>query len=82
MIFQHCYFVFHYQETPTGLYVSLTTFLGFGADYVSKYFEHIGNGVFLHIKRTKHEVRSIVIYFCSEKILTIKFFTDTSRPNR
>lgn len=41
------------QETPTGLYVSLTTFLGFGADYVQGYFRKTGNAVFLHIFREK-----------------------------
>lgn len=46
----------HFQETPTGLYVSLTTFLGFGQDYVEGYYRKTGNAVFLHIFREKIEL--------------------------
>lgn len=44
------------QETPTGLYVSLTSFLGFGAEYVEGYFRKTGNAVFLHIFREEIEI--------------------------
>ena len=44
------------QETETGLYVCLNTFLGFGKRHVEKYFRKTGNGVFLHIHRTRKEV--------------------------
>lgn len=46
------------QETPTGLYVSLTTFLGFGQEYVEGYYRKTGNAVFLHIFREKIELPS------------------------
>lgn len=49
-------FTFISQETPTGLYVSLTTFLGFGHEYVEGYFRKTGNAVFLHIYREKIEL--------------------------
>ncbi|KAJ8680108.1 hypothetical protein QAD02_015895 [Eretmocerus hayati] len=51
-----CVLSFDNPETPTGLYVSLTTFLSFGVDHVLNYFQKSGNAVFLHIKRTKHEI--------------------------
>lgn len=44
------------QETPTGLYVSLTTFLGFGRSHVDQYARHSGHAVYLHIRRERHEV--------------------------
>lgn len=44
------------QETPTGLYVSLSTFLGFGQAHVHSYARHTGNAVFLHIRRERHEL--------------------------
>lgn len=49
-----CVYSYDNPETPTGLYVSLTSFLGFGIDYVQKYAEKTGNNVFLHIQREKH----------------------------
>ncbi|XP_023247386.1 ubiquitin carboxyl-terminal hydrolase 5 isoform X2 [Copidosoma floridanum] len=51
-----CALSFDTPETSTGLYVCLTTFLGFGRDYVLKYYERSGHNVYFHIKRTKHEV--------------------------
>lgn len=36
--------------------MSLTSFLGFGKDYVDGYFEKTGNAVFLHIFREKIEI--------------------------
>lgn len=44
------------QQTSTGLYVSLTTFLGFGQEYVEGYYRKTGNAVFLHIFREKIEL--------------------------
>lgn len=46
------------QESKTGLYVSLTTFLAFGKDHVDKYFQHTKNAVYLHIYREKREIPS------------------------
>lgn len=45
-----------YQESAEGLYISLTSFLGFGKDYVERYYQKTKHAVFLHIKRTKTEV--------------------------
>lgn len=36
--------------------MSLTSFLGFGKDYVDGYYEKTGNAVFLHIFREKIEI--------------------------
>ncbi|XP_030385428.1 ubiquitin carboxyl-terminal hydrolase 5 [Scaptodrosophila lebanonensis] len=48
-----CVYSYDNAETPTGLYVSLTSFLGFGEAYVREYARKSGNNVFLHIKREK-----------------------------
>lgn len=48
-----CVYSYDNPESPTGLYVSLTSFLGFGENYVKKYAEKTGNCVFLHIRREK-----------------------------
>lgn len=46
-----------FQESETGLYVSLTTFFGFGKDFVERYYQKTNHAAFLHIQRTKIEVR-------------------------
>ncbi|CAD7004184.1 ubiquitin carboxyl-terminal hydrolase 5 [Ceratitis capitata] len=48
-----CVYSYDSPETPTGLYVSLTSFLGFGEAYVKRYADKTGNAVFLHIQRVK-----------------------------
>ncbi|XP_055909044.1 ubiquitin carboxyl-terminal hydrolase 5 [Eupeodes corollae] len=48
-----CMFSYDNPETPTGLYVNLTTFLSFGEEFIKPYFNKTGNGVFLHIRREK-----------------------------
>ncbi|KPI95696.1 Ubiquitin carboxyl-terminal hydrolase 5 [Papilio xuthus] len=48
-----CVYSFDNPESETGLYVSLTSFLGFGRNYVEQYFQKTGNPVFLHIQREK-----------------------------
>lgn len=48
-----CVFSYDNPETPTGLYVCLQTFLGFGEAYVCEYAAKTGNDVFLHIKRER-----------------------------
>ncbi|XP_022900127.2 ubiquitin carboxyl-terminal hydrolase 5 [Onthophagus taurus] len=53
-----CVFSFDTPESPTGLYVSLTSFLGFGKDYVEGYFKKTGNAVFLHMRSEKREIPS------------------------
>lgn len=40
------------------MYVSLTSFLGFGRDYVLGYHQKTGNAIFLHIRREKRELAS------------------------
>lgn len=53
-----CVFSFDNPETDTGLYISLTTFLCFGEEFVEMYSTKSGNPVFLHLhrKRTMKEV--------------------------
>ncbi|XP_049873655.1 ubiquitin carboxyl-terminal hydrolase 5 [Pectinophora gossypiella] len=51
-----CVYSFDNPESETGLYVSLTSFLGFGRNYVEQYFQKTGNAVFLHIQREKKPV--------------------------
>ncbi|XP_076762013.1 ubiquitin specific protease 5 [Xylocopa sonorina] len=53
-----CVYSFDTPDTPTGLYVNLTTFLGLGHDYVQDYYELTENPVFLHIKRNRKEIPS------------------------
>ncbi|XP_067648406.1 ubiquitin carboxyl-terminal hydrolase 5 [Eurosta solidaginis] len=48
-----CVYSYDTPETPTGLYVSLSSFLSFGEAYVKRYAEKTGNAVFLHIHRIK-----------------------------
>jgi hypothetical protein len=57
-----CFVVVIDQETDTGLYVSLTSFLGFGKDYVERYYQKTKHAVFLHIKRNKIEVNFIFAF--------------------
>lgn len=44
------------QETETGLYVCMSTFLGLGKKYVEWFYNKTGNAVFLHIRRIRKEV--------------------------
>ncbi|XP_050444906.1 ubiquitin carboxyl-terminal hydrolase 5 [Cataglyphis hispanica] len=53
-----CVYSFDTPDSPTGLYVSLTSFLGLGQDHVMWYYNKSSNPVFLHIKRTKKEIPS------------------------
>ncbi|EDW36652.1 GL10678 [Drosophila persimilis] len=48
-----CVYSYDNPETPTGLYVCLHSFLGFGEAHVREYASKTGNAVFLHIKREK-----------------------------
>ncbi|XP_049819162.1 ubiquitin carboxyl-terminal hydrolase 5 isoform X2 [Aethina tumida] len=50
-----CVYSFDNPETPTGLYVSLSTFIGLGQDYVEHYYSRTGDAVFLHLRREKEE---------------------------
>ncbi|XP_014607776.1 PREDICTED: ubiquitin carboxyl-terminal hydrolase 5 isoform X2 [Polistes canadensis] len=51
-----CVYSFDTPDSPTGLYISLATFLGLGQDHVLHYYRLTHNPVFLHIKRTKKEI--------------------------
>ncbi|CAH0715342.1 unnamed protein product, partial [Brenthis ino] len=51
-----CVYSFDNPKSETGLYVSLTSFLGFGRNYVEQYFQKTGNAVFLHIFRDKKPI--------------------------
>lgn len=53
---EECVYSFDNPESATGLYISLTSFLGFGEDYAKGYAEKTGNKVFLHLKRDKLEI--------------------------
>ncbi|XP_055373009.1 ubiquitin carboxyl-terminal hydrolase 5 [Condylostylus longicornis] len=51
-----CVYSFDTPESPTGLYISLTSFLGFGEDFVEGYAKKTGNHVYLHWRREKYEI--------------------------
>lgn len=53
-----CVFSYDNPETDTGLYVSLTSFLGLGHQHVQWYYEKTGDAVFLHLRRERYEVSS------------------------
>lgn len=46
------------QESEDGLYVCLTTFYGFGRNYVELYSNRTGRSAFLRLKRTKKSVEA------------------------
>lgn len=48
------------QETETGLYVCMSTFLGLGKKYVEWFYNKTGNAVFLHIRRIRKEVSKML----------------------
>lgn len=48
-----CVYCFDNADTSTGLYISLSSFLCFGEDYVEKYAVETSNPVFLHVHRLK-----------------------------
>lgn len=45
-----------FQETDTGLYVSLSSFLGLGKDHLERHFRKTGESVYLHLRRERREV--------------------------
>lgn len=51
---------FFIQDSSSGLYVSLTSFLGLSQEHVMWYYNKTSYPVYLHIKRTRKEV--ILIY--------------------
>ncbi|XP_074038591.1 ubiquitin specific protease 5 isoform X1 [Leptinotarsa decemlineata] len=65
-----CVFSFDNPETDTGLYVSLTTFIGLGRNHVERYYRKTGHAVFLHLKREKYEVSSLTQGDGPEKKIT------------
>lgn len=65
-----CMFSFDNPETETGLYVSLTSFLGFGHSHVERYYRKTGHSVFLHMRRERREVSSPTLGDGPEKKIT------------
>ncbi|XP_066148328.1 ubiquitin carboxyl-terminal hydrolase 5 [Euwallacea fornicatus] len=53
-----CVYSFDNPETETGLYVSLSSFIGIGKEYVDYHSQKTKENVFLHIRRKRHEVSS------------------------
>lgn len=51
-----CVYSFDTPLSDTGIYVSLTSFLGFGKQYVDDYSRKSGNAVFLHIQAERKEI--------------------------
>ncbi|XP_051174757.1 ubiquitin carboxyl-terminal hydrolase 5 [Leptopilina boulardi] len=51
-----CVYSFDTPESPTGLYISLSSFFGLSQKHVECYFRETGNAVFLHILKTKKEI--------------------------
>lgn len=64
-----------FKDSPTGLYVSLTSFLGLGQEHVMWYYDKTSYPVYLHIKRTRKEV--ILIYSANyiEELLSLNIGT-------
>ncbi|XP_050315105.1 ubiquitin carboxyl-terminal hydrolase 5 isoform X2 [Anthonomus grandis grandis] len=50
-----CVYSFDNPETDTGLYVSLTSFLGLGREHVERHHQKTGEAVYLHLRRERHE---------------------------
>ncbi|KAK4872646.1 hypothetical protein RN001_014675 [Aquatica leii] len=65
-----CIFSFDNPESETGLYVSLTSFLGLGRDHVERYYNKTRHSVFLHMRRVRHEVSSPSLGDGPEKKIT------------
>ncbi|KAF5272753.1 hypothetical protein FQA39_LY07780 [Lamprigera yunnana] len=65
-----CIFSFDNPETETGLYVSLTSFLGLGREHVERYYNKSKHAVFLHIRRERHEIASPSLGDGPEKKIT------------
>lgn len=66
-IFFVCFFFFSiihgfilFQESPTGLYICMNTFLGLGKQHVERHCKKSGNTVFLHIKRRRKAVSDLI----------------------
>lgn len=52
-----CVFSFDTPESEGGLYVCLSTFLGFSRKYVERRYTKTGNAVYLHLKTVKKEIK-------------------------
>lgn len=53
-----CVYSFDTPDSPNGLYVSLTSFLGLSQEHVMWYYNKTSYPVYLHIKRTRKEIPS------------------------
>lgn len=79
--FKKFYWTIAFQETETGLFVSVNSFFGFGKDYVDLYQRKTGHSVFLHILRERHEVFIVELVFCFS-FFYIVFIGCYSTPGR
>lgn len=50
-----CAFSYDSPESEGGLYVCLSTFLGFGREHVERHYRKTGQSVYMHLKRTVKE---------------------------
>ncbi|KAG7456899.1 hypothetical protein MATL_G00240820 [Megalops atlanticus] len=50
-----CAFSYDSPESEGGLYVCMSTFLGFGREHVERHFRKTGQSVYMHLKRTVKE---------------------------
>ncbi|XP_066567891.1 ubiquitin carboxyl-terminal hydrolase 5 isoform X1 [Amia ocellicauda] len=50
---EECVFSFSSPDSEGGLYVCMSSFLGFGAQFVERQYRRSGQRAFLHIKRTR-----------------------------
>lgn len=77
--FQYFYFA-KLQETDTGLYISLTSFFGFGKSHVERYYQKTNHAVFLHIQRLKTEV-SLVSRLIKDDFALKRLSVDSSKQS-
>lgn len=60
-----------FKDSPTGLYVSLTSFLGLNQEHVMWYYNKTSYPVYLHIKRTRKEVILIYSINCVQDFVSL-----------
>ncbi|XP_067881824.1 ubiquitin carboxyl-terminal hydrolase 5-like, partial [Heterodontus francisci] len=48
-----CAFSFDTPESEGGLYICMSTFLGFGKQHVEKHYRKTGQRAYLHLRRTR-----------------------------
>uniref|UniRef100_A0A8C5WKN2 Ubiquitin carboxyl-terminal hydrolase n=1 Tax=Leptobrachium leishanense TaxID=445787 RepID=A0A8C5WKN2_9ANUR len=58
-----CVFSYESPESEGGLYVCMSTFLGFGREHVERHYRKTGQCVYMHLKRYIRQVFSLSFYF-------------------